>query len=259
MKRFIVVLLSASLLLCSCARDNAPLIGISTGFSSGKATVGESYVQSVINAGGIPYIIPLMRDSAMTEKIVSRLDGIVFTGGEDFDPAYYGEEPAEMLGDVNGPRDTSDFLLMRSAMRQKIAILGICRGEQGLNIALGGSLYQDLPSQHPAAHDSTLLLHRQSESHRVATMTVAIAPGSHLSKIIGADTLRVNSHHHQAVKDPAPGITVTAVASDGVVEAFEDMSRNMVAVQFHPESFAQDGIDPYLAIFEDLVSRAKGR
>ena len=252
-----LLILAAALALVGCSKASAPVIGISTGYAPGKISVNESYVKSVVNAGGIPYIIPLVRDSVLAETIISSLDGIIFTGGEDFDPSYYGEEPAEELGSVNAPRDTSDLMLMRMAMRHGLAVLGICRGEQGLNVALGGSLYQDLPSQHPSAADSTQLMHRQEEPSSIPTQVVDIAPGSHLHSLVGADTLSVNSHHHEAVKDSAPGVIVTAVARDGVIEAFEDMSRNVVAVQFHPEAFAQSGQYPYLRIFEDLVDRAR--
>ena len=250
-------ILAAALAVAACSKTAAPVIGISTGYAPGKISVNESYVKSVVNAGGIPYIVPLIRDSILAETIIRSLDGIIFTGGEDFDPAYYGEEPAENLGKVNAPRDTSDLMLMRMAMRHGLAVLGICRGEQGLNVALGGSLYQDLPSQHPSSADSTQLMHRQEEPSTVPTQTVGIVVGTHLYSLIGCDTLLVNSHHHEAVKVPAAGLTVTATASDGVVEAFEDLSRNVVAVQFHPEAFAQSGQYPYLRIFEDLVDRAR--
>jgi len=260
MKRLLaaVVLIAA---ISACARHEAPLIGISSGYSeSGKMSVGQTYVNAVIQAGGVPVILPLVRDSITAEKVISKLDGIIMSGGEDFDPAYFGEEAIPELGTVNGPRDTSDMLLMNAAIRHKLAILGICRGEQGLNVALGGSLYQDLPAQHPSAaeEDSTkmLLAHRQSEPSSTPTQTVSIAEGSYLGQILGVTELPVNSHHHQAVKDPAPGITVTAVAPDGVVEAFEALQYDIVATQFHPEAFAQYGKEPYIRIFQDLVKRA---
>lgn len=247
---------------CACCRQEAPVIGISTSYSeTGRMSVGQTYVNSVIQAGGVPLILPLVRDSVTAERIISRLDGIIMTGGEDFAPAYFNEEEIPELGTVNGPRDTSDMLLMKAAIRHKLAILGICRGEQGLNIVLGGSLYQDLPSQHPSADaaDSSkmLLRHRQEEPSTTATQTVRIAEGSYLHKILGTDTLRVNSHHHQAVKNPAPGVTVTATASDGVVEAFEALEYDIVATQFHPEAFAQFCKEPYIEIFRDLIRRAE--
>lgn len=259
-KLFTTALLFAA--ICSCARQEAPLIGISSSYSeSGKMSVGQTYVNAVIQAGGVPVILPLVRDSITAELVISRLDGIIMSGGEDFAPAYFNEEEIPELGTVNGPRDTSDMLLMNTAIRHKLAILGICRGEQGLNVALGGSLYQDLPAQHPsaAAQDSTkmLLAHRQSEPSSTPTQTISIAEGSYLHQILGVTSLPVNSHHHQAVKDVAPGITVTAVTEDGVVEAFEALQYNIVATQFHPEAFAQYGKEPYIKIFQDLVKRAQ--
>lgn len=247
--------------ICSCAKHETPLIGISTSYSeTGRMSVGQTYVNSVIQAGGVPVLIPLVRDSITAEKIISRLDGIIMTGGEDFAPAYFHEEEIPELGTVNGPRDTSDMLLMNAAIRHRLAILGICRGEQGLNVALGGSLYQDLPAQHPSAaaadSSSKLLTHRQEEPSTTATQTVTIAEGSYLHQILGVTELQVNSHHHQAVKDPAPGITVTATSSDGVVEAIEALQYGIVATQFHPEAFAQYGKEPYIRIFQDLVKRS---
>lgn len=261
MKRIIAAAFAIAAIY-SCARHEAPLIGISSGYSeTGRMSVGQTYVNSVIQAGGVPVILPLVRDSITAEEIISRLDGIIMSGGEDFAPAYFGEEEIPELGTVNGPRDTSDMLLMNAAIRHKLAILGICRGEQGLNVALGGSLYQDLPAQHPSteAADSSrmLLTHRQEEPSTTATQTVTIAEGSYLHQILGVTTLQVNSHHHQAVKAPAPGVTVTAETQDGVVEAFEALQYNIVATQFHPEAFAQFGKEPYIRIFRDLVKRAE--
>ncbi len=250
-----------------------PLIGISCGGSETMTTLKKTYSDAVRMAGGIPVLIPIMQDSVVMAALVSHLDGVILSGGEDIDPLYYGEEHLPELGTVNAPRDTFDVLLIRTALRQGKPMLAICRGEQVLNVVLGGSLYQDIPSQIPSSE----LKHRQSESSSVATQTIAIAKGSRLRQIVGLDSLAVNSHHHQAVKDLAPGLVITARTPDGVVEAFESLpgwefrdgsiwsssirfgqqGQLILAVQFHPEVFAQAGDPTFLKIFQDLIARAR--
>ena len=285
MKRFFLAALSL-LLLAGCAtmrpgagkakafagKGEAPLIGISCGGSETMTTLKKTYSDAVRMAGGIPVLIPILQDSVVMEALVSHLDGVILSGGEDIDPRYFGEEHLPELGTVNAPRDTFDVLLIRTALRQRKPLLAICRGEQVLNVALGGSLYQDIPSQIPSSE----LKHRQDEPATVATQTIAIAEGSRLQRIVGVDSLAVNSHHHQAVKDLAPGLVITARTSDGVVEAYESLpgwdftegslwsssilfgqqGQLILAVQFHPEAFAQEGNPTFLKFFQDLVDRA---
>ena len=273
----------ATILLTGCATmrpsavrtAEAPLIGISCGGSATMTTLKTTYSDAVRLAGGVPVLIPILRDSATVSRLVSHLDGVILSGGEDIDPLYYGEGHLPELGEINAPRDTFDVLLIRTALRQEKPILAICRGEQVLNVALGGTLWQDIPSQIP----SSALHHRQKEPSTVATQTVTIDPASRLAGILGATRLDVNSHHHQAVKDLAPGLVVTARSEDGVIEAYEslpdlnvdkilssgtpvgaDRFREqgawILAVQFHPETFTQAGNPTFLKIFQDLVRRA---
>ena len=272
MKRTITILIGAVLMTgCATVRtvpaataDNAPLIGISCGGSETMTTLKTTYSDAVRLAGGIPVLIPLTKDSLAMEALVRRLDGVILSGGEDIDPLYFGEEHLPELGTVNAPRDTFDVLLIRVALRQGKPLLGICRGEQVLNVVLGGTLYQDIPSQIPASQ----LHHRQEEPSTVATQTITIEPGSRLAGILGDAEIGVNSHHHQAVKDLAPGLVVTARTEDGIVEAYESipaasdpygkpLQDRILAVQFHPEAFTQAGSPTFLKIFQDLVSRAR--
>lgn len=243
--------------------EGAPLIGISCGGSETMTTLKTTYSDAVRLAGGIPVLIPVLRDSVTVSELVRHLDGIILSGGEDIDPLYYGEEHLPELGTVNVPRDTFDVLLIRTALRQEKPLLAICRGEQVLNVVLGGTLFQDIPSQIPASG----LQHRQTEPATVATQTLSIEPGSRLSCILGLTRIAVNSHHHQAVKDLAPGLIITARAEDGVVEAYESIpgapdpygklfGERILAVQFHPEAFTQAGDPVFLKIFQDLVRRA---
>ena len=287
MKR-IVTILTGAVLLAGCAAmrtvpaatdQNAPLIGISCGGDAARTSLKTTYIDAVRLAGGIPVLIPLLRDSLAMDALVRRLDGVILSGGEDIDPLYFGEEHLPGLGEVNAPRDTADVLLIRIALRQDKPLLGICRGEQVINVVLGGTLYQDIPSQIP----SSKLKHRQSEPSTVATQTVSIEPGSRLAGILGVTEIGVNSHHHQAVKDLAPGLVVTARATDGIVEAYESLpgwiyveagdkgalkqgpssqdtaeqGSRILAVQFHPEAFTQAGDPTFLKIFQDLIARAQ--
>ena len=271
--RRLFLFLAFTVILSACAtmrpaRENVtvnrPLIGISCGGDEAKASLKTTYIDAVRLAGGVPVLIPILRDSATVAGLVSRLDGVILSGGEDIDPRYYGEEPLPGLGEINAPRDTFDVLLIRTALRQAKPMLAICRGEQVLNVVLGGTLWQDIPSQIPSSE----LHHRQQESPTVATQTLTVDPSSRLAKILGVTQIAVNSHHHQAVKDPAPGLVVTARAEDGVVEAYESIPSakdpfgrpfgdRILAVQFHPETFTQAGDTTFLRIFQDLVRRAR--
>ena len=246
------------------ASGESPLIGISCGGSGTMTTLKTTYSDAVRLAGGVPVLIPLIRDSLTVEALVRKLDAVILSGGEDIDPAYFGEEHLPELGTVNAPRDTFDVLLIRVALRQGKPLLGICRGEQVLNVVLGGTLYQDIPSQIPASQ----LHHRQTEPSTVATQTITIERRSRLAQILGTTKIGVNSHHHQAVKDVAPGLVVTARTEDGVVEAYESiptapdpygkpLGDRILATQFHPEAFAQAGDRTFLKIFRDLVTRAR--
>lgn len=252
MRRFAALLLMLGVCACLQAR-RLPLIGISSGLSPAKVSVNTTYVDAVRLAGGIPVVLPPVRDEETARALLKTVDALIMTGGEDIDPLFFGEEHLPGLGEVNAPRDTSDVLLIEAAVAMHKPMLGICRGEQVINVVLGGTLYQDIPSQVGGE-----LRHRQSESATLATQTITIDPESRLASIVGATTLDVNSFHHQAVKDIAPGLTVVARSEDGIVEAYEDLVRyNVIGVQFHPEAFAQAGDPVFLSIFRDLVRRAR--
>lgn len=244
MRRFFLVL-AFVLIAVGCARK-APLIGISCARSgNGASLLGTAYSEAISKAGGIPVVIPTISSQADAQAILARLDGIVFSGGEDLNPAWYGETVLNETVQVDSLRDYSDSLLARAALSCGKPILGICRGEQLMNVILGGSLYQDIPSQLP--HNSG---HGGGARHKIG-----LEEGSTLAQIFGLDSLEVNSFHHQGVKVPAPGIRITARGDDGFVEAFE--TRQILAVQFHPEKMLQQGDERWLALFEAFVSRCQ--
>ena len=190
----------------------SPLIGISTDISPKRTAVNTAYVQSVILSGGIPYMIPVTDNVEILRQIVSQLDGIVFTGGEDIQPIYYGDLPYEKLEEVSPARDTFDLMVLKMAADRNIPILGICRGLQLMNVAFGGTLYQDIPTQHP----DTTVCHQQQEPSSIPTHTVHLTPGSAMASITGQTQLFTNTHHHQAVKQVAPGFSVTGWSSDSI-------------------------------------------
>lgn len=236
--------------LASCATGPAqPLIGISCGRSSqtGAVTLSQDYPSAIERAGGIPVVFPTVSDEAAAEALVASVDGVLFSGGPDLDPSYYGETFWNETVKVDTLRDVSDLLLMKAALVAGKPILAICRGEQLMNVVLGGSLIQDIPTQ-----VDTLVAHRGDVLHRIA-----VEKGSVLYDLFGQDSLTVNSSHHQAVNRVAPGVRVTARAEDGIVEAYE-YGDQVVAYQFHPERLARKD-DAWLALFRQFLQMAGAR
>ena len=242
--RKILFLLSLLLLTACGERHTPPVIGISCSRSASGATqLATTYTEAVQRAGGVAVVLPTLDSPAQAEALLSVLDGIVFSGGEDVQPSWYGEEVWNNTVYVDTLRDRSDSLLARAALASGKPILAICRGEQLMNVILGGSLYQDLPSQF-----GTAVRHGGGAEHRIG-----VEEGSVLAEIYGTDSLRVNSFHHQAVKVLAPGVKATAHSADGLVEAYEN--DRVWAVQFHPEKMLQAGEQRWLKLFEAFVRR----
>ena len=231
-----------------------PLIGVAPGYSGADySNVNRTYTDAILRAGGIPFILPQVNDPAEASEMLSRVDGIVFTGGVDLDPVRYGETVLNESVEIDSHRDTLDILYATAALERRIPILAICRGEQLMNVVLGGTLYQDLPTQKPGD-----IAHRQSAPGKVPTQRIFVAKGSMLYRIMGTEELMVNSFHHQAVKDPSPLVTVTALSEDGVVEAYEwtGKGRWLLAVQFHPEMLLR-GDDNWLRLFKAFVKATR--
>lgn len=230
-----------------------PLIGISCSHSGRSSSVNLTYTESVIRAGGVPLMIPVTTDSLTMRHLMKRLDGIILSGGEDIHPAYYNEVPLPELGRVDSIRDIYDMALIRMAHDFNVPMLGICRGEQLINVALGGSLYQDIPSQCPGSD----ILHQQKESSYVGTHRILIEPDSQLAQMMGHTEWTTNSHHHQAVKAIAPSLRITARTADGIVEGFESNQGYPIwGVQFHPEALTLGGDTVAHRIIRHLVAQA---
>jgi putative glutamine amidotransferase len=223
-------------------KSSLPLIGITcsrvTGGAWGLYSLGDfmdytlsEYSQAVLHAGGAPVILPAAQDEKSLERILGSVQGLILSGGPDIHPRRYGEEPMAGLGEVDEALDRMELLAAALAVAKNLPVLGVCRGIQVLNVALGGRLYQDIPSQVPES-----LCHSPKADKAVNTHTVRIAAGSRLRRIVGKPEIWVNGKHHQAVKDPAPGLVVTARARDGVIEALEHTGkRYVIGVQWHPE------------------------
>lgn len=234
-----------------------PLIGISCSYPDSMfMSVRKTYTESVIKAGGIPILIPVTESEDVLRKIVCRLDALILSGGEDICPSYYNEEPIEELGNVNGVRDVYDLLLVKLAEEYALPTLGICRGLQVINVAYGGSLYQDIPAQYP----DTTVRHQQKEKSNIATHLVKLIPGSKIAAMMEHPELMTNTHHHQAIKDVAPGFWVTAHTLDGIPEAIEAIDgRPIYGVQFHPEGQAIEDDEVMLSLFRFLVKQTLSR
>ena len=233
--------------------SNKPLIGISLGWNGTKNSVNNTYINSVLMNGGIPYLIPVTDNVEVLRQIVSELDGIIFTGGEDYEPAYYGDAAHEKLGEVNVTRDTYDLTLFKLALDHNLPTLGICRGLQLINVAMGGSLYQDLPSEKPSD-----INHNQKVAGTVATHSVSVVEGSAMHQILGEKEVQVNTFHHQAIKKLAPGLKIVGWANDSVPEMIEAYpNRNILGTQFHPEIFTANGDQLMGKLFKHLISKAE--
>lgn len=235
-----------------CYKDT-PVIGLTGNFQDGACTLLEGYFTSILKAGGVPFILPPVDDTDSLISALESVDGLLLTGGADINPLFLGEEPIKELHSINPRRDRSELLLARLAADRQIPVLGICRGIQVMNAAFGGSLYQDIHVQ----REGTCIKHDQELGRSYASHTVQLEKDSLLYKLFGAETLPVNSFHHQAVKEVAPGFRVTARAADGVVEAMESTEyKSMVGVQWHPECFILEGDKCMMPVFEWFIGEA---
>jgi putative glutamine amidotransferase len=197
--------------------------------------VFDAYSQAVLNCGGAPLLIPISQDKNSLAAICGRIDGLILSGGPDVNPRFFKDQPRQGLLDVDEAQDLMELELTRLALAADLPVFGICRGLQVLNVAMGGTLVQDIRRQVPKACNHAPRADRSIVSHKVR-----IEPHTRLQKVLQRRSLWVNSKHHQAVDRVAPGLTICAVATDGIVEALESADRSFViAVQWHPEGLWQ--------------------
>lgn len=234
------------------AKDR-PVIGITSNYGELTAKLAEGYYKSVWRAGGIPVIIPPISDTEVIINTLQHIDGLLLSGGADYDPHYAGEEPSPKLGEINAERDLPELLITQLAYNRQIPILGICRGIQTLAMALGGHVAQDLSEVKDGWKEEKGIQHSQQEERPVATHNVTVEKDSVLFSLYKTATLRVNSFHHQSVDDPGERFRITARAEDNIVEAMESTEhKSIMGVQWHPECLA-DG----LPIFQWLIGEAR--
>ena len=218
-------------------------------------SIRESYTGAVLAAGGLPLILPIAGgDPPMPADYLEAVDGVIFSGGEDVAPAYYGEARDERCQEPDPDRDLFEIHLARGVLERRLPVFGICRGLQLLNVAAGGTLYQDL-----TCRPGTLACHSASAADRRRLVhRVRIHPGTRLHTIMDVRESAVTSTHHQFVKEVAPGFQVSAESvEDGIVEAIEHpVFPFLVAVQWHPERMVHDHA-PHLALFRALVEAAR--
>jgi putative glutamine amidotransferase len=213
------------------------------------------YVEGVAGAGGAPVVLPPVGEESAAEALIHSLDGLLLSGS-DLDPSYYGEKPVSELGVTLPERDAFEMALVGLALRRGMPVFGICRGMQVLNVALGGTLYQDLPSQ----WEQDPLKHRQDTPKWQPTHEVRVSEGSYIAEVMGRESVKVNSYHHQGIRDLAEGLVVTGRSLDGVIEAVEaeDLSeRWLLGVQWHAEAMRGSGPQQE-SLFEAHVSAAEG-
>jgi len=222
-------------------------------YGSDLMAVRPTYLRALEVVAGVPLLIPLTDDLAVLRALYALCDGILLPGGDDVDPAYYGEEPQPGLGAVDPQRDAVEIALARWTREDEKPLMGICRGIQVINVAFGGSLYQDIPSQLPAASD-----HRANTTlgqYDVLTHYISLEPDSWLAERLSGDQVMANTMHHQAVKAVAPGLRVVGHAPDGVIEALEGVGEQfVVAVQCHPEHLWASAETRWQRVFAGFIA-----
>ena len=210
-----------------------PVVGVMPLWDDEKESLWmlPGYLDGLEEAGATPIIFPLSEDKEEIVRLMDLCDGILLTGGHDVSPSLYGEAPLEGKVSCCAKRDEMERIVLEEAILKDKPLLGICRGIQFVNAALGGTLYQDLPSQHPSETE-----HHQTPPYDVPVHDVSIVKGTSLHKILGEEKIAVNSYHHQAVKDLAPELKIMAEAEDGIVEAVcRPENKFLWALQWHPE------------------------
>jgi len=239
-----------------------PIIGVScmNDASEGGAAlmaVRPTYLRALEAAGAVPMLIHLTDDMAVVRALYERCDGILLPGGDDVDPCHFGEERHPQLGEVDAQRDAVELALARWSREDSKPLLGICRGVQVLNVAFGGTLWQDIPSQLPDTLDHRY--NTQLRQYDVEGHSLMLEPDSWVAEHLAADDVLANTMHHQALREVAPGLRVVGRAPDGVIEAVEGTGAQfVVGVQCHPEHLWREAEPRWLRFFEGFVAACRG-
>ncbi len=216
-----------------------------------RTGVNVAYVNRLVEAGGLPLVLSPALGAERAAEALAEMDGLLLSGGADIAPARYGAAPSPGLGAVEPERDAFELALVSAAQARRLPVLAICRGLQLVNVAAGGTLWQDLPSERAGT-----VAHQQSAARSVRTHDVRVERGSRTAGVLGVDALRTNSMHHQAVRELGVGLRATGWATDGVIESLEatDPATWLVGVQWHPEDLGDGGPDDRL--FRAFVAAA---
>jgi len=230
-----------------------PVNGVTAESISNNISLHENYMKALLKAGSIPLVLPFAKGAVEINEILAHIDGLMLTGGTDVDPELFGEEPEPGLQKVDPKRDRFEKMLILEALQKDLPIFAICRGNQMLNVAAGGTLYQDIFSL------PNVLQHHQNAPRNHQSHHIQIYPGTQLSKLVTGQRWKVNSFHHQSVKDPAPGFQISAVSADGVTEAIESQQHQFViGVQWHPSDLVDK--DPNAAqLFASFVQACSSK
>lgn len=232
-----------------------PLIGVTPFYNCDTCMtyIKPGYMEAVIEAGGLAVLLPLTRDNEILARFMDEFDGFILSGGPDVDARYYGEPNLPFTGDISPIRDYMEIFIVKKCEERNKPILGICRGIQVMNVALGGTLYQDIPAQ---IKDREILKHSQDAPKWYPIHDIHIDEDSVVGRVFGKKVIDVNSFHHQAVKNTAPGLVATSRAADGIIESIEHKTHKfMVGVQWHPELMWQRD-RAHLKLFEEFVAKA---
>lgn len=219
----------------------------------------NDFVKAIETAGGVPVIIPVFTNKNNIENVISIVDGVIFAGGADIEPKYYGEEIGAEIGNIVPERDTQELYLAKSIInKSNVPVLGVCRGYQLLNVACGGTLYQDLCQASSYLKNNITINHSVIGSLKYNTVhKVLVNEKSKLYKILNKNTLDVNSYHHQAIKDVASVFNIAAMSPDGIVEAIEMKGdRFILGTQWHPEML-QEKHSEELLIFKAFIEACR--
>lgn len=230
-----------------------PIVGITAEITDdGNHFLRPVYAKAIIQAGGIPLLIPLVPEEHI-DTLCNQIDALYLTGGEDIDPSYYGEEPDVVLGKVSPDMDRMEFSLVKKMLELDKPFIGVCRGLHMLNVATGGSLYQSIHTQ----REEKSILHKQNAIRTHRSHHVKVEKDSRMFDMLQESEFKVNSYHHQGVNKVKEPLRIVARASDGLIEGLESTEHSFVfGFQWHPEEFAIDGDEPSKRIFEAYIDAA---
>ena len=232
-----------------------PIIGITSDIDeNGETFLKADFSRAILRAGGIPMVLPAGLETGNIEEICTRIDGLLLSGGEDVNPLLFGEEPAKELGKIAPERDSMEMALAKCAIGKDLPVLGICRGHQILNVALGGTIHQHIYTD----LEGPILQHNQQADRDYPTHTAEVTEGSRLAEYASSTEILVNSIHHQAVNVVPEPLKVVATAKDGIIEALESTKHRFVmSVQWHPEALSNREDETSLNLFKGFVDASR--